>query len=68
MSPRLERFLNRLLLVLIVASAIALAENYERQAAYSLYFLAAVAFGGLLMPVPTTRRPRPARATSPRDR
>ena len=56
MSPKLERLLNRLLLVLIAASAIALAENYEAYAQFALYFLAAVALGGLLAPIPTARR------------
>ncbi|MGD2133801.1 MAG: hypothetical protein PVI23_13485 [Maricaulaceae bacterium] len=53
MSAKLERFLNRLLLVVIAASAVATARGYEGAAAASLYFLAAVSFGGLFAPVPT---------------
>ena len=56
MTPKLERFLNRLLLVVISASAIGTAQSYDGAAAVSLYFLAAVAFGGLLAPVPTLSR------------
>jgi hypothetical protein len=55
MSPRLERFLTRLLLVVIAASAISLAGRYDGEAQASLYFLAAVAVGGLLAPIPTAR-------------
>jgi len=57
MSANLERFLNRLLLVTIAAAAIVTAGRYDGAAQISLYFLAAVALGGLLAPVPTAREP-----------
>ncbi len=56
MTPKLERFLTRLLLVLIAAASITLAGRFEGEAQASLYFLAAVALGGLLAPIPTARR------------
>jgi len=57
MSANLERFLNRLLLVTIAAAAIVTAGRYDGAAEMSLYFLATVALGGLLAPVPTVREP-----------
>lgn len=56
MTPKLERFLTRLLLVLIAAAAVVMAGRYDGEAQASLYFLAAVAMGGLLAPIPTARR------------
>jgi hypothetical protein len=55
MTPRLERLLTRLLLVIIAAAAISLAGRFDGEAQASLYFLAAVALGGLLAPIPTAR-------------
>jgi len=59
MSAKLERFLTRLLLVAIAAAAITVAGHYSGNAQASLYFLAAVALGGLLAPIPTMRRDPP---------
>lgn len=56
MPAKFERFLNRLLLIIITAAAISLAPRYDDPATAALYFLAAVAFGGLFTPIPTLRR------------
>ncbi len=65
MSPRLERFLTRLLLVIIAAAGITTAGRYEGEAQAALYFLAAVALGGLLAPIPTARRERETSGKDP---
>lgn len=57
MSAGFERFLNRLLLITITAAAVVMAKRYDGAAQLSLYFLAAVAMGGLLAPIPTSREP-----------
>jgi hypothetical protein len=67
MSPRLERFLTRLLLVIVAAAAISLAGRYDGEAQASLYFLAAVALGGLLAPIPTARPDRETMKDASRD-
>lgn len=68
MSPKLERFLTRLLLVVIAAAAITTAGRYDGEAQAALYFLAAVAIGGLLAPIPTARRESETRRKDPAAR
>lgn len=67
MSAKLERFLNRLLLVIICSSATSLALHHEDPASSALYFLAAVAFGGLFTPIPTLRADHDGRSGRRRD-
>jgi hypothetical protein len=68
MSPKLERFLTRLLLVTVAASAIVMAGRYDGEAQASLYFLAAVALGGLLAPIPTSRPDVPGDGDADKNR